>query len=134
MSDMDFRLGKRPFYDNKKFRRGFAKSGDFTLAEEEILIRYGDTMNQLECGDIAPETDLERHFLLVTCDEKKAETKLEKAWIKYTHLARDRRRFHTLNGKKLSATESESQNDDDYQADDSLDEPLARTEMHDDEP
>lgn len=57
MSNVDFRLGKRPFYDNKRFRRGFAKSGDFTLAEEDILIRFGDTMSLLESGELSPESD-----------------------------------------------------------------------------
>ena len=41
MSDTLFRHGKKRFYDNTKFPRGFAKSGDFTLAEEEILTLYG---------------------------------------------------------------------------------------------
>ena len=44
MSDTLFRHGKKRFFDNEKFPRGFAKSGDFTLAEEEILTLYGDTM------------------------------------------------------------------------------------------
>lgn len=106
MSNVDFRLGKKPFYDNKRFRRGFAKSGDFTIAEEDILIRFGDTMNLLEGGELAPESEEERHFLQVVADEKQAESKLEKTWIKYIHLARDRKKFHTLNGKKTAAAES----------------------------
>ena len=126
MSDVDFRLGNKPFYDNNKFRRGFAKSGDFTLAEEEILIRYGATMNQLEQGEIAPESVVEQHFLLVMQDERQAETKLEKAWVKYIHLARDRRRFHTLNAKKPVEAEAnrDDDDDDDYQQDDVLDDSL----------
>ncbi|MGR5542497.1 DUF413 domain-containing protein, partial [Vibrio campbellii] len=38
MSETHFRYGRKRFYDNTKFPRGFAKSGDFTLAEEELLI------------------------------------------------------------------------------------------------
>jgi uncharacterized protein YifE (UPF0438 family) len=113
MSNVDFRLGKKPFYDNKRFRRGFAKSGDFTLAEEEILIRFGDTMNLLEVGELAPESEEERHFLQAVADEKQAESKLEKTWIKYIHLARDRKKFHTLNGKKAAADES-TEDESDY--------------------
>ncbi|MCL9775343.1 DUF413 domain-containing protein [Vibrio methylphosphonaticus] len=124
MSDVDFRLGNKPFYDNNKFRRGFAKSGDFTLAEEEILIRYGATMNQLEQGEITPENIAEEHFLLVIQDEKQADTKLEKAWVKYIHLARDRRRFHTLNGKKPVEAEASRNEDDSYEQDDVLDDSL----------
>ncbi|MCX9525385.1 DUF413 domain-containing protein, partial [Vibrio cholerae] len=52
MSETAFRQGKKRFFDTKKFPRGFAKSGDFTLAEEDILTRYGDTMLGLESGEL----------------------------------------------------------------------------------
>lgn len=120
MSNVDFRLGKKPFYDNKRFRRGFAKSGDFTIAEEEILIRFGDTMNLLETGELTPETDQEHHFLQVVADERQAESKLEKTWIKYIHLARDRKKFHTLNGKKVAAGESVEDESDYDDSDDDI--------------
>ncbi len=106
MSEIDFRTGKKPFYDNQKFRRGFAKSGNFTIAEEEILIRYGDTFLGLEKGELTPQSDVEKHFLLALSDESKAESKLEKTWIKYCHQTRDRRKFHTLNGKKPDIDDS----------------------------
>ncbi len=41
MSDIEFRMGEKRFYDDKAFPRGFAKSGNFTLLEEELLIYYG---------------------------------------------------------------------------------------------
>ncbi|MBY6195699.1 DUF413 domain-containing protein [Vibrio hangzhouensis] len=127
MSNVDFRPGKKPFYDNKRFRRGFAKSGDFTLAEEDILIRFGDTMTALETGMIAPESESERHFLQVLADESHAESKLEKTWVKYIHLARDRKKFHTLNGKK---TETEATVDDsDYSDNDDIGDDLVDDEM-----
>lgn len=103
MSETEFRHGKKRFYDNTKFPRGFAKSGDFTLAEEEILTIYGDTMLALEAGDISPENGEEKHFLKVLAHPHKAKTKLERVWLKYTQLARGRRRFHTLNGCKRSS-------------------------------
>ena len=37
MSDTLFRRGKKRFFDNKKFPRGFAKSSNFTLAEDDYL-------------------------------------------------------------------------------------------------
>lgn len=95
----------------KKFRRGFAKSGDFTIAEEDILIRYGDTLSLLESGELRPETELEQQFLQVLALEKAPESKIEKAWMKYVHLARDRKKFHTLNSKKSIA---DSESDDGY--------------------
>ncbi|WNJ97972.1 DUF413 domain-containing protein [Vibrio ruber] len=99
MSETEFRYGKKRFYDNKKFPRGFAKSGDFTLAEEELLIQFGETMSQLESGVLEPVNTDERRFLLVLEQPEKATTKLERVWLKYVRLARGRKRFHTLNGR-----------------------------------
>ncbi|PMH40875.1 hypothetical protein BCU68_16015 [Vibrio sp. 10N.286.49.B3] len=105
MSETEFRHGKKRFYDNTKFPRGFAKSGDFTLAEEEILMLYGDTMFALEMHDISPENAEEKHFLKVLNAPHKAKTKLERVWLKYIQLARGRKAFHTLNGRnKIAAT------------------------------
>ncbi|ELB2168444.1 DUF413 domain-containing protein [Vibrio parahaemolyticus] len=99
MSDTEFRHGKKRFYDNVKFPRGFAKSGDFTLSEEEILTIYGDTMLGLESGELTPENSEEKHFVKVLENPGKAKTKTERTWLKYTQLARGRKRFHTLNGR-----------------------------------
>ncbi len=99
MSETEFRHGKKRFYDNVKFPRGFAKSGDFTLAEEELLTLYGDTMQGLETGDLQPENAEEKHFTKVLENPGKAKSKLERTWLKYIQLARGRKRFHTLNGR-----------------------------------
>ncbi|MGF1754095.1 DUF413 domain-containing protein [Vibrio makurazakiensis] len=100
MSETEFRHGKKRFYDAKKFPRGFAKSGDFTLVDEEILTLFGDTMLGLETGELLPENSEEKHFLKVLSYPHKAKTKLERVWLKYIQLARGRKRFHTLNGGK----------------------------------
>ncbi|MGR5251799.1 DUF413 domain-containing protein [Vibrio astriarenae] len=107
MSETHFRYGRKRFYDNTKFPRGFAKSGDFTLAEEELLIQFGDTMLGLELGELSPENSEEKHFLKVLANPLKAKSKLERTWLKYTQLARGRKRFHTLNGsRRASAADS----------------------------
>lgn len=99
MSQLEFRLGKKRFFDPKKFPRGFAKSGDFTIAEEDLLSRYGDTMMNLESGVLQPENSEETHFIQVIQNQNEAESKLERVWLKYVKLARGRKRFHTLNGR-----------------------------------
>ncbi|MDA0149009.1 MULTISPECIES: DUF413 domain-containing protein [Vibrio] len=114
MSDTEFRHGKKRFYDNTKFPRGFAKSGDFTLAEEELLTLYGDTMLGLETGELSPTNSEEKHFVKVIENPGKAKTKLERTWLKYVQLARGRKRFHTLNGRNKPETS------DDYSEDVSL--------------
>ncbi|CAM3921777.1 DUF413 domain-containing protein [Vibrio aquimaris] len=111
MSDTLFRHGKKRFFDNEKFPRGFAKSGDFTLAEEEILTLYGDTMQGLETGLIEPDNAEEKHFIKVLENPSKAKSKLERVWLKYIQLARGRKRFHTLNGRSKPETVEDYSND-----------------------
>jgi len=101
MSEVEFRFGKRRFYDNEKFPRGFAKSGDFTLAEEELLTLYGDTMSGLERGELDPINSEEKHFLKTLSQPNKAKSKLERVWLKYTQLSRGRKRFHSLSGAQM---------------------------------
>ncbi|MEZ8188835.1 DUF413 domain-containing protein [Vibrio sp. 1F279] len=107
MSETEFRHGKKRFYDTIKFPRGFAKSGDFTLSEEEILTLFGDTMHALETGELSPSNSEEKHFIKVLSHPHKAKSKLERVWLKYIQLARGRRRFHTLNGCKRSEVSRE---------------------------
>ncbi|PJC87092.1 hypothetical protein CSW98_04075 [Vibrio sp. HA2012] len=105
-AEIELRMGEKRFYDNKAFPRGFAKSGNFTIMEEELLIYYGDTMSGLEAGTLQPENKEEEHFVKVLEDHGKAKTKLEKVWLKYVKFARGRKQFHTLNSKKPSASQS----------------------------
>jgi uncharacterized protein YifE (UPF0438 family) len=102
MFDVGFRSGKKLFYDNKKFPRGFGKSGEFTLAEEQLLVRFGETMQNLENGELAPTTDAEKQFVAELNSEQVPSSKMAKVWIKYVRLARGRKRFHTLNGRNKS--------------------------------
>jgi len=90
MFETAFRLGKKRFYDTKKFPRGFAKSGDFTLSEEDILTLYGETLSGLEAGTLQPENAEEQQFLKVLENPELAASKIEKAWLKYVRLARGR--------------------------------------------
>jgi uncharacterized protein YifE (UPF0438 family) len=112
MSDTEFRPGKKPFFDNKKFPRGFAKSGDFTLAEEGLLTRFGETMNLLETGELTAENEAEKQFLNELANPEATTNKMAKVWLKYVRLARGRKRFHTLNGRN-KVDVSEDYNDDD---------------------
>ena len=106
MADILVRMGEKPFYDNKAFHRGFAKSGNFTIVEEELLIHYGHTLEGLESGNLQPESSDEQSFLSVLTAPETAQSKLEKVWLKYIKLARGRKTFHTLNTKKPVASQS----------------------------
>lgn len=102
MFDVEFRAGKKLFYDNKKFPRGFGKSGEFTLAEEQLLVRFGETMQNLENGELQPSTEAEKQFIAELTSEQAPTSKMAKVWLKYVRLARGRKRFHTLNGRNKS--------------------------------
>ncbi|MDN3612139.1 DUF413 domain-containing protein [Vibrio ostreicida] len=99
MINNPFRQGKKRFYDNTKFPRGFAKSGNFTIAEDALLILYGETMMGIESGQLAPQTAEECHFLFVTQGGAAPATKLERVWLKYIHLSRSRKNFYPLAGR-----------------------------------
>ncbi|GLQ73110.1 hypothetical protein CW749_22085 [Vibrio sp. vnigr-6D03] len=109
MSDIEVRVGQKRFFDNKKFPRGFGKSGDFTLMECDLLTTYGDTLNALQHGELEPENSEEKHFLKVLENPGKAKTKLENVWLKYHKIAYGRRTFHTLHtiGKQVEEESEE---------------------------
>jgi hypothetical protein len=102
MVESEIRIGERRFYDNNAFPRGFGKSGNFTIAEDDILSSYGQTLLALELGDIIPVNTEEKHFLKVLKNPGKAKSKIEQTWLKYIQLARGRKVFHTLNGRSKS--------------------------------
>lgn len=99
MSATDIRQGDTRFYDNVHFYRGFSKSGDFTLAEDEMLTYFGTTLLALESGQLEPESQTESDFVDMTKGNREASTKLERTWMKYVHLARGKKSFYTLNSK-----------------------------------
>ncbi|WP_394147581.1 DUF413 domain-containing protein [Shewanella atlantica] len=97
MCEESFRFGRKCFIDNINFPRGFRKSGDFTLAESELLSLYGDTLLSLESGELEPFTSEERHFVEILRQPHKASSRLEQVWFKYVKLTREPRKFHSLN-------------------------------------
>ncbi len=112
MTDTMVRVGEKQFYDDKNFPRGFAKSGNFTIMEEELLLNYGDTLSSLAKGKLTPENDDEKHFLKVIKGTKKAKTKLEQVWVKYQKYANGHNVFYSLNSSKKSDPASSSWKDD----------------------
>lgn len=112
------RQGNKRFYDELRFKRGFQKSGDFTIAEADILTLYGRTLDGLEKEELTPQNEDERRFVQVAHHQLQPESLLEKVWCKYVRLARGRVAFHALTSKGKT-TESE----EDY-----TDEPLIEDE------
>lgn len=76
-------LIKKPFNDFKNYPYGFARSGDFSIRESELLGKHGSLITALMSGEIEPESAEEQSLLAVARGEKAAETPIEKAWSKY---------------------------------------------------
>ncbi len=107
-------LAKRRFADDKHFRRGFSRSGVFTIKEADLLERCGYAFKELDESLREPIDDVEAYFVSVCRGEAEAETAEQKVWLKYKKLS-GRKVFHGLvsNPSKASVAESVSTSDDD---------------------
>lgn len=116
MIESEVRMGERRFYDDKAFPRGFGKSGNFTIIEDDILSSYGQTLLALELGDLTPINAEEKHFLKVIKNPGKAKSKLEQTWLKYISLARGKKTFYTLNSgcKRSNVSAAEVSDSEEY--------------------
>ncbi|GGF54708.1 DUF413 domain-containing protein [Alteromonas lipolytica] len=113
MKTTDIRVPSKQFIDRQHFPYGFRKSGDFSISEADALSAYGKTLAALESGELTPENAEEQRFIAVLKGEEAATSCLEKAWIKYIKLARNRKQFYTLH----SSASNQSDYDDDYSDD-----------------
>ncbi|EJI84253.1 MULTISPECIES: DUF413 domain-containing protein [Alishewanella] len=100
-------VANRRFFDDRNFPRGFTRSGRFTLAEGNLLEKHGLAMQELEQGVRQPANDEEQRFLLVCRGEAEANTVYEKTWLKYKQRLAEKRKFHTVFGKKRIADGSD---------------------------
>ena len=100
-------VANRRFFDDRNFPKGFTRSGRFTLAEGNMLEKHGVAMQELEQGSRAPVNDEEKRFLLVCKGEEPATTAYEKTWLKYKQRLAEKRKFHTVFGKKRIADGSD---------------------------
>jgi len=74
------------FSDTKNFPWGFKKSGDFTIAQAEILEKYGKALRALENKESPPATQEEKQFVAVCNGKAAASSPVELAWLKYRSL------------------------------------------------
>jgi len=100
-------VANRRFFDDRNFPRGFTRSGRFTLAEGNLLEKHGLAMQQLEQGSREPINEEEQQFLRVCRGESEATTVFEKTWLKYKQRVAEKRKFHTVFGKKRIADGSD---------------------------
>lgn len=89
---------KKPFNDFKNYPYGFARSGDFSIRESDLLSKYGSLISALVAGDLEPQNAEEQSLLAVARGEKAAESAAEKAWSKY-HARINRPKVGSMYGK-----------------------------------
>lgn len=82
-----FERGRR-FYDDKYFPVGFARCGEFTLQQANMLESYGYSLKQLESGEKEAATSQEKSFVAVCQGLQAADSALEKVWLKYRQLTK----------------------------------------------
>ena len=75
-----------PYFDDKNFPRGFARSGEFTIPQVDILESLGRTLLALENGVRKPETPEEKQFIAVCKGLSGEQTVIERTWKKYRQL------------------------------------------------
>lgn len=100
-------VAKRRFFDDRNFPKGFSRSGRFTLAEGNLLEKHGVAMQELEDGVRQPVNEEEQRFVQMCKGETEANTAYEKAWLKYKQQLQEKRKFHTVFGKKRIADGSD---------------------------
>ncbi len=100
-------VAKRRFFDDRNFPKGFTRSGRFTLAEGNLLEKHGASMQELEDGTRQPVNEEEQRFLQVCKGEAEAASVYEKTWMKYKQRIQEKRKFHTVFGKKRIADGSD---------------------------
>lgn len=100
----------RRFFDDKNYPRGFARHGDYTIKEAQVLEQFGQAFKSLDLGEREPVTEEEKSFVAFCRGEHPAETFLEKVWGKYCSKISSTKRIYTLSGN-VSDEELSSSND-----------------------
>lgn len=94
-------IAEAPFYDDAHFPHGFNKSGNFTIAESELLTQVGKRLFILEQGFSKPENAVEEQFVQFCKAQHEGDlegqNRVELLWQKYKKLTKFKP-FHSLNG------------------------------------
>ena len=88
----------RRYFDDENYPRGFARHGDYTIKEAQVLEQFGQAFKALDKGERAPVTEEEESFVAFCRGEHPAETFFEKVWGKYRARIASAKRVYTLSG------------------------------------
>jgi len=104
------------FSDSKNYPYGFARSGDFAIAESKALSQYGRLIWALVNGKIEASCAEDEALLAVARGEKPPETAAERAWEKY-QIRINRPKAGSIYGRTKSAANSSQEASDDDASD-----------------
>ncbi|MFB1015673.1 MAG: DUF413 domain-containing protein [Alteromonadaceae bacterium] len=76
------------FYDDVNFPHGFRKSGDFNIADADLLVNIGKRLFILENALCKPENQVEEQFVQLCSSHIEGQTKVELLWQKYKTLTK----------------------------------------------
>ncbi len=83
MPKKDSFISNSKFYPNRHFPYGFARCGDFTSEQAELLERHGRAYEALHMGDREPANEEESRFIAVCRGDAEPTTEHEKVWMLY---------------------------------------------------
>jgi uncharacterized protein YifE (UPF0438 family) len=108
---VEFASRKR-FYDDTNFPHGFARSGDFTREQADVLERFGVRLCELGEGAEA-QSESERQFQAVVRGERMAQTAIEKAWQQYQRALQRRQDYYRAPGLAAASAGQATVTEDD---------------------
>ncbi len=97
-------------FADRRYPRGLARSGFFTLSEAERLERHGVAYAALTNAERAPINEEEEAFLAVVKGQREAQSPHEKVWVKYLATLNRRRYALTASPQKGDWGDSEDSN------------------------
>ncbi|GGY39915.1 hypothetical protein GCM10011297_11540 [Bacterioplanes sanyensis] len=103
---------RKRFYDDANFPHGFARSGDFTREQADLLERYGVRLCELGDGAEA-ESECEHQFQAVVRGERIAQTAIEKAWQQYQRALQRRQDYYRAPGLAAASAGQATVTEDD---------------------
>ena len=92
-TNSDAFLSQRNFYDDANFPYGFHRSGDFSIAEANILTSQGYIMTKLHKGEMASTSSEHKRFLDVVNGTIEAEYLREKSYLKYLQVLKNKNKY-----------------------------------------
>lgn len=101
---------ERKFWDDRRFPYGFARSGDFTIAQATLLETHGNAYAALASGERQPKSELEKDFVAFCQGSKPAESVHEKTWKRYQdRINGQMHRYSLTSTSKSEETEDSSE-------------------------